>query len=83
MIVDHDPGDEHRDPWPVYAGEPFGMPASDDLAIMWIGRVPPRDGWHTAVVEFDRTTGRQAIVYLDGRVEDLTEAFEALRRDDE
>jgi hypothetical protein len=74
----HDPGDEHRDPWPFSVGKVFDVSASDDMAIGWLGKTGFRveqhgGGWCTAVAEIDRMAGRTSIVYADGRVEDITD----------
>jgi hypothetical protein len=80
IIIDHDPGDEHREPWPFTCGPVFDVGASDDLAITWIAKTPLKDGWYTAVCGLDRRTMRTTIVQREGRVEDITEMLEELCR---
>lgn len=54
MSDDRDPGDEHRDPWPLTCGKVFTVNTTDDAVVTWFGRTELQDGWIVATGEVRR-----------------------------
>ncbi len=72
-MTDHDPGDEHREPWPFTCGPVFEVRGDDDMVKAFI-----RGEWHVATAVIDRSKARTFIEHADGRVEDVTAEVKAL-----
>ncbi len=55
---DHDPGDEHRDPWPFTCGAVFDVRGDDGAVVSWFSKTPLRDGWYVATATIERSPVR-------------------------